>query len=53
MDIKPNSGPIFVTNFYGYGELKKSVLLISQPVKAENTYKAYVFASVLTSLVLM
>jgi len=48
---RPNSCPVFITNFYGYVEFK-DIRVIDISAKAENIYKAYAFASVLSSLVL-
>ena len=46
------SGPVFLTNFYGYVKFKDIRVIDILPAKAENIYKAYVFACVLSSLVL-
>ena len=47
---RPNSGYVSLTDFYGYVRFKDIVFLISQPVKAENIYKGYVFTSVFTGI---
>ena len=49
---RQTSRPVFLTNFYGYVKFKGIRVIDILPVKAENIYKAYVFASVLSPLVL-